>query len=279
MFMGALRQYSKFVNPRLLVKMPVFFSLFLIYFCVGINRTEYDMVEEDDYNRVLGKRNHSSPRKFPGQVPFFPTEEQYDPDRQCKIRFVEKFSSFRQSAMGASTDNMQIDPIGSNGNNNNSDSRRQLEHSNSTSTGFHWLDDQELSKLTNTELESAMDNYLIQAKQQLISIAMTDEDTIRAEIDALDSYGFNLLHYCCTNNFIILIPELLKKGAQINQRTVEGLTPLHLASASGHSDVVELLLNNGADITAVDIDGETVVDAAANNGHETIANRLEQVLT
>ncbi len=43
---------------------------------------------------------------------------------------------------------------------------------------------------------------------------------------------------------------LIDKGAQLDARTRDGLTPMHTAARSGHTNVVQVLLNAGASITA-----------------------------
>lgn len=43
---------------------------------------------------------------------------------------------------------------------------------------------------------------------------------------------------------------LIDKGAQLDARTRDGLTPMHTAARSGHMNIVQILLNAGASITA-----------------------------
>lgn len=43
---------------------------------------------------------------------------------------------------------------------------------------------------------------------------------------------------------------LIDRGAQLDARTRDGLTPMHTAARSGHTNVVQVLLNAGASITA-----------------------------
>jgi uncharacterized protein len=55
---------------------------------------------------------------------------------------------------------------------------------------------------------------------------------------------------------------LLKAGAGIDVRDNNGRTALHYAAAAGYTDVAKLLAERGADINAKDVDGVTPVDAA-----------------
>lgn len=43
-----------------------------------------------------------------------------------------------------------------------------------------------------------------------------------------------------------MVTLLLAKGADIQAKTRDGLTPLHCAARSGHDQVVDMLLENGA---------------------------------
>lgn len=43
-----------------------------------------------------------------------------------------------------------------------------------------------------------------------------------------------------------MVQFLIEKGAQIDSKTRDGLTPLHCAARSGHDQVVDLLVENKA---------------------------------
>lgn len=43
-----------------------------------------------------------------------------------------------------------------------------------------------------------------------------------------------------------MVSLLVAKGADIQAKTRDGLTPLHCAARSGHDQVVDILLENGA---------------------------------
>lgn len=45
-----------------------------------------------------------------------------------------------------------------------------------------------------------------------------------------------------------MVSLLISKGANIESKTRDGLTPLHCAARSGHDQVVDMLLENGAPI-------------------------------
>ncbi|KAM3913542.1 poly [ADP-ribose] polymerase tankyrase-2 isoform 3-T3 [Leptodactylus fuscus] len=60
---------------------------------------------------------------------------------------------------------------------------------------------------------------------------------------------------------------LLRKGANVNEKTKDFLTPLHVASEKGHNDVVEVLLKHEAKINTLDNLGQTCLHRAAHCGH------------
>uniref|UniRef100_A0AAR2IRU1 Poly [ADP-ribose] polymerase n=2 Tax=Pygocentrus nattereri TaxID=42514 RepID=A0AAR2IRU1_PYGNA len=59
---------------------------------------------------------------------------------------------------------------------------------------------------------------------------------------------------------------LLRKGANVNEKTKDLLTPLHLASEKSHNDVIEVLLKHEAKVNAVDSQGQTPLHRAARCG-------------
>uniref|UniRef100_H0XKA7 Poly [ADP-ribose] polymerase n=1 Tax=Otolemur garnettii TaxID=30611 RepID=H0XKA7_OTOGA len=60
---------------------------------------------------------------------------------------------------------------------------------------------------------------------------------------------------------------LLRKGANINEKTKEFLTPLHVASEKAHNDVVEVVVKHEAKVNALDNLGQTSLHRAAHCGH------------
>jgi ankyrin len=65
------------------------------------------------------------------------------------------------------------------------------------------------------------------------------------------------------------------KGNNINAKTGDGVTPLHLAAFEGRADVVELLVAAGADVNAPDNDGDRPIHYAARRGHNAVVAMLE----
>jgi hypothetical protein len=121
-----------------------------------------------------------------------------------------------------------------------------------------WLDDAQLALMSTTDLEKLTERYLMSVVKQLVQLASVDDD-LRTELDALDSSGLSLLHYCCLYNLTALVPVLMARGASVEQRTslpsigevdaslpaVES-TALHLAASAGHLAIVQMLVSNSS---------------------------------
>ena len=68
---------------------------------------------------------------------------------------------------------------------------------------------------------------------------------------------------------------LLDKGAKVNVvDNDEKWTALMFAAAEGQTEIVDKLLKAGADITLKDIDGDTAADFATQAGHAEIARMI-----
>ena len=68
---------------------------------------------------------------------------------------------------------------------------------------------------------------------------------------------------------------LLEAGADVDNRQVNGNTPLHTAAHSGDSSTVDALLTYGADVGLRSDDGKSAADYARDGGHGKLAQRLE----
>lgn len=71
-----------------------------------------------------------------------------------------------------------------------------------------------------------------------------------------------------------LIVKAISKGASVNARDREGITPLMHASLRGNPEVVTLLLTRGANVNATDIFGTTALMQAAWAGYPQIVRLL-----
>ncbi|XP_074474933.1 poly [ADP-ribose] polymerase tankyrase-2 isoform X2 [Sebastes fasciatus] len=60
---------------------------------------------------------------------------------------------------------------------------------------------------------------------------------------------------------------LLRKGANVNEKNKDFMTPLHVAAERAHNDIMEVLQKHGAKVNAVDTLGQTALHRAAMAGH------------
>ncbi len=74
----------------------------------------------------------------------------------------------------------------------------------------------------------------------------------------------NLLHLACEAESYVIAEALIKRGIDVNQKSMSGETPLHAAVNHSKNDIelCNLLLENGADIKARTSDGRTVYQLA-----------------
>ena len=73
-----------------------------------------------------------------------------------------------------------------------------------------------------------------------------------------------------------MVTQLLQAKAEIEARSSDGITALHLAAANGKESVVETLLRAKADPNAVNKYGKTAAQVAEQYCHPALANRLKQ---
>ena len=70
---------------------------------------------------------------------------------------------------------------------------------------------------------------------------------------------------------IDVVKMLLKKGADVNKKNKNGLSPLEGASQEGYDHIVKALLENGAD---VNVEGGAALRKAAWEGHLSVVKML-----
>lgn len=73
---------------------------------------------------------------------------------------------------------------------------------------------------------------------------------------------------------VSLLVDLLKKGADVNDKDDDGTTALHKAAAAGHKSAVVTLLAAGADMGEKDATGRTPLMAAAEAGNAEVLGLL-----
>jgi ankyrin repeat protein len=112
-------------------------------------------------------------------------------------------------------------------------------------------------------LNSAMGHKNQDQMQQLSSLGVAAESKGITEL-MMDPNAFNAL----------IVRFLIDAVANVDIRTVEKMTSLHLASIVGHESVVRLLIDAGVNINAQTVEKMTALHLASVVGHEHIARLL-----
>jgi ankyrin repeat protein len=69
--------------------------------------------------------------------------------------------------------------------------------------------------------------------------------------------------------------RVIQKGADVNARDQDGLTPLHVAASQTSGDMLDLLISRRADVNAVDKMGRTPLHWAAGCGGAAMSREDE----
>ncbi|XP_048772469.1 osteoclast-stimulating factor 1-like [Ostrea edulis] len=77
------------------------------------------------------------------------------------------------------------------------------------------------------------------------------------------------------NGDVTLLKQILRQGANVNERSKDGMTPLALAAFWGYADVVECLMQQGANVDACNKGTQwTALHCAAFQGHGKVIMKL-----
>lgn len=86
-----------------------------------------------------------------------------------------------------------------------------------------------------------------------------------ADVNARDSDGVTLLHFCCERQEIELARYLLDQGADVNAVDHFGGTPLMWSAGQNRESLITLLLDRGARVNDTDSSGDTALMRAVQN--------------
>ncbi|KAL3986410.1 Ankyrin repeats (3 copies) family protein [Acanthocheilonema viteae] len=105
-----------------------------------------------------------------------------------------------------------------------------------------------------------------------------------AKVDCVDNQGAQAVHYAAAAEDISLerceamLHILLKYGAKVNARDIDGRTPILWAATYGSLEIAIILLQTGGDMYAVDRDQLGTIHCAASHGHAHIIEYLINTL-
>lgn len=99
--------------------------------------------------------------------------------------------------------------------------------------------------------------------------------SIGVPADELGGEGRNItLEEAASAGDVSRIQGLLDKGADVNERDENGITPLHRAAGAGRLKAVEFLVSRHAEVNMKDNEGETPLFWGTGGGHKKIVNFL-----
>ncbi|XP_072479990.1 ankyrin repeat domain-containing protein 53 [Notamacropus eugenii] len=107
-------------------------------------------------------------------------------------------------------------------------------------------------------------------------------DHYKFPLDMTTTKGWTPLHLAINKDNPVIslqcIEYLLKKGAPINARNRNGMTPLHLASGEGMLDCIKVLVKAGADVHALDNQNRKCIDICKTWNHRECARFLKDAM-
>ena len=89
----------------------------------------------------------------------------------------------------------------------------------------------------------------------------------RADIDCKTGDGVTPLHVATKAGHLEIVKQLIMKRAYIECKTNDGFTPLHIASKENHLEILEYLVLHGADTNCKENNGYTPLHIASFLGY------------
>lgn len=123
-------------------------------------------------------------------------------------------------------------------------------------------------------MERLMHRRRIRDMKRFLSLLGKELAKCPALVHEAHSRNVSQLHWAVKFNCPEVVDFLLSQGAEINCRTINGVTPLHWASEGRSVEMVSLLLNRGACPGARDRDGKTPLHWAVRSGRTRIVRCL-----
>lgn len=112
--------------------------------------------------------------------------------------------------------------------------------------------------------------------------SVEENDTIKIENDSLYTNRLefskdelnNILLVAADRGYLKVAAKAIKLGADVNQQTGDGISPVMFAAQNGDSAMVSFLLEKGANPNLVPYNGITALIGAVNNNHLNTAEQL-----
>ena len=108
-----------------------------------------------------------------------------------------------------------------------------------------------------------------------------NKDFVNSKHKWMRDTAYTALHYAAQEADLEVVKELIARGAEVNAKTGEGVTPLHYAAATGNLDVVEYLFKalkeryrNEEYLDPQDNDGLSPLHIAVRGGYEELTKHI-----
>lgn len=95
-------------------------------------------------------------------------------------------------------------------------------------------------------------------------------------IPANNQFKVAPIHSACAISNYEIVNLLIKNGADVNAKQMQGVTPLHSAAHNGQNELAKLLIDSGADINAKMDNGHTPLFMADEKGFKETAEIIKQ---
>lgn len=95
-------------------------------------------------------------------------------------------------------------------------------------------------------------------------------------IPANNQFKVAPIHSACAISNYEIASLLIKNGANVNAKQMQGVTPLHTAAHNGQNELAKLLIESGADINAKMDNGHTPLFMADEKGFKETAELIKQ---
>lgn len=105
-------------------------------------------------------------------------------------------------------------------------------------------------------------------------VALLIEKGANPAIAANNPYKVTPLHSACAISNYEIAELLIKNGADVNARQMQGVTPLHSAAHNGQTKIVILLIDNGAAVNSKMDNGQTPLFMAIEKDHKETAELI-----
>jgi len=109
------------------------------------------------------------------------------------------------------------------------------------------------------------------SKGLAVPLTLLPNGTMVSVVHSSEEMGAVAIFNAITKGRAHMVSSLLKAGANINAKNIEGKTPLMVAAELNSIEIVEFLIKKNADSHARNLQNQTAYDIAIKKGHAEVA--------